>query len=120
MVSSEHKALPSPKLRVGPSAPQSMPQVQLTFALGRPPVARHDGVSQLAQVEVSGLFALLAGEQMLRLRRRTPQHPRRELRVALREWHRRIPEYTIKSGHEELVYLPGLRSVRDLMLVWPH
>jgi cytochrome P450 len=44
---------------------------------------------------------------------------RRELRVTLREWHRRIPEYTIKPGHEELEYPPGLRSVKDLTLVWP-
>jgi cytochrome P450 len=44
---------------------------------------------------------------------------RRELRIALREWHRRIPDYSIKPGHEELEYLPGLRSVRHLMLVWP-
>jgi cytochrome P450 len=44
---------------------------------------------------------------------------RRELRIALREWHRRIPEYSIKPGHEELVYPPGLRSVQDLTLVWP-
>jgi cytochrome P450 len=44
---------------------------------------------------------------------------RRELRVTLREWHRRIPEYSIKPGHEELVYPPGLRSVQDLTLVWP-
>jgi hypothetical protein len=36
----------------------------------------------------------------------------------LREWHRRIPDYTIKPGHEELVYPPGLRSVKDLTLVW--
>jgi len=44
---------------------------------------------------------------------------RRELRITLREWHRRIPEYTIKPGHEELEYPPGLRSVTDLTLVWP-
>jgi cytochrome P450 len=44
---------------------------------------------------------------------------RRELRITLREWHRRIPDYTIKPGHEELVYPPGLRSVKDLTLVWP-
>lgn len=44
---------------------------------------------------------------------------RRELRVTMREWHRRIPEYSIKPGHEELVYGTGLRSVKDLMLVWP-
>jgi cytochrome P450 len=44
---------------------------------------------------------------------------RRELRISLREWHRRIPEYAIKPGHEELVYPPGLRSVQHLTLVWP-
>jgi cytochrome P450 len=44
---------------------------------------------------------------------------RRELRVTLREWHRRIPEYSIKPGHEELEYEPGLRHVKDLFLVWP-
>jgi cytochrome P450 len=44
---------------------------------------------------------------------------RRELRITLREWHRRIPEYSIKPGHETLVYPPGLRSVKDLTLVWP-
>jgi len=44
---------------------------------------------------------------------------RRELRIALREWHRRIPDYSIKPGHEELVYPPGLRSVQHLTLVWP-
>jgi cytochrome P450 len=44
---------------------------------------------------------------------------RRELRVTLREWHRRIPDYGLKPGHEELEYPPGLRSVKDLTLVWP-
>ncbi len=44
---------------------------------------------------------------------------RRELRVTLREWHRRIPEYSIKPGHEKLEYPPGLRMVKDLTLVWP-
>jgi cytochrome P450 len=43
---------------------------------------------------------------------------RRELRVALREWHRRIPEYHIKPGHEDLEYTPGLRFVKDLTLEW--
>jgi cytochrome P450 len=43
---------------------------------------------------------------------------RRELRITLREWHRRIPDYAIKPGHEQLEYPPGLRSVKDLMLVW--
>jgi cytochrome P450 len=44
---------------------------------------------------------------------------RRELRVTLREWHRRIPEYSLKPGHEQLEYPPGLRHVKDLTLVWP-
>jgi cytochrome P450 len=44
---------------------------------------------------------------------------RRELRIALREWHRRIPDYRIKPGHETLEYPPGLRHVKDLTLVWP-
>jgi cytochrome P450 len=43
---------------------------------------------------------------------------RRELRVTLREWHRRIPDYWIKPGHEDLQYPPGLRHVRDLTLAW--
>jgi cytochrome P450 len=43
---------------------------------------------------------------------------RRELRVALREWHRRIPDYELKPGIE-LHYPPGLRSVDNLELVWP-
>ncbi|HXY93829.1 MAG TPA: cytochrome P450 [Acidimicrobiia bacterium] len=43
---------------------------------------------------------------------------RRELRVTLREWHRRIPDYHIKPGHEELVYTPGLRYVENLTLQW--
>lgn len=44
---------------------------------------------------------------------------RRELRITLREWHRRIPEYRLKPGHEELEYPPGLRHVKDLTLTWP-
>lgn len=43
---------------------------------------------------------------------------RRELRVAITEWHRRIPEYGLTPGHEELVFPPGLRHVKDLMLSW--
>jgi cytochrome P450 len=43
---------------------------------------------------------------------------RRELRVTLREWHRRIPEYSIKPGIE-LQYAAGLRLVENLELVWP-
>lgn len=43
---------------------------------------------------------------------------RRELRVTLAEWHKRIPDYRIKPGHEKLVYPPGLRHVKDLTLSW--
>ncbi|MGP0032064.1 MAG: cytochrome P450 [Acidimicrobiales bacterium] len=35
---------------------------------------------------------------------------RMELRVALREWHRRIPHYTVEPGHT-LVYTGGIRSI---------
>jgi cytochrome P450 len=43
---------------------------------------------------------------------------RQELRITLREWHRRIPEYWIKPGTEP-VWPPGLRSVEHLVLQWP-
>jgi cytochrome P450 len=43
---------------------------------------------------------------------------RRELRVALRDWHRRIPDYGLKPGID-LHYPPGLRTVENLELVWP-
>ena len=43
---------------------------------------------------------------------------RRELRIALREWHRRIPEYTLMPGYE-VRYRPPLRFVPDLQLSWP-
>ncbi|HEY3831471.1 MAG TPA: cytochrome P450 [Acidimicrobiia bacterium] len=43
---------------------------------------------------------------------------RRELRITLREWHRRIPSYRIKPGHEALDYAPGLRHVSNLVLAW--
>jgi cytochrome P450 len=42
---------------------------------------------------------------------------RMELRVALEEWHRRIPDYRVPEGHE-LLYSPSLRSVDNLELVW--
>ena len=45
---------------------------------------------------------------------------RHELAVTLAEWHRRIPEYRLKPGHEELDYKPGIRHVQDLMLSWAH
>ncbi len=35
---------------------------------------------------------------------------RLELRVALREWHKRIPDYEIEPDHT-LVYTPGIRSI---------
>jgi len=40
---------------------------------------------------------------------------RMELRVALREWHRRIPEYEVEPGHT-LVYTPGIRSIETFPL----
>jgi cytochrome P450 len=43
---------------------------------------------------------------------------RMELRVALREFHRRIPDYEIKPG-AELTYTAALRSVESLPLVFP-
>jgi cytochrome P450 len=42
---------------------------------------------------------------------------RLELQVALEEWHRRVPEYSIKSG-EAPVYAIGIREVTYLPLVW--
>jgi cytochrome P450 len=42
---------------------------------------------------------------------------RLELRVAFREWHRRIPEYRLKEG-VELEYTPALRQVEYLPLVF--
>ena len=42
---------------------------------------------------------------------------RMELRVALEEWHRRIPDYEIKAG-ETPTYSPGIREVQYLPLVW--
>lgn len=42
---------------------------------------------------------------------------RMELRVALEEWHRRIPDYSIKAGETPRVS-PGIREVLYLPLVW--
>jgi cytochrome P450 len=42
---------------------------------------------------------------------------RTELRIALREWHRRIPEYSLKPG-TELHYMFGLRQLDELPLVF--
>jgi cytochrome P450 len=43
---------------------------------------------------------------------------RRELGVTFREWHRRIPHYWLKPGHQELAYPDQIRHVPDLMLAW--
>jgi cytochrome P450 len=42
---------------------------------------------------------------------------RLELRVALREWHARIPEYAVADGHE-LVYTPAIRSLDTFPMVF--
>lgn len=42
---------------------------------------------------------------------------RMELRVALEEWHRRIPDYRIPEG-ERPTYSPGIREVQYLPLQW--
>jgi cytochrome P450 len=42
---------------------------------------------------------------------------RQELRITMREWHRRIPHYWIKPGTEP-TWPPGLRSVENLVLQW--
>jgi cytochrome P450 len=42
---------------------------------------------------------------------------RMELRVALEEWHRRVPRYQIKAG-ETPTYSPGIREVQYLPLEW--
>jgi len=56
-----------------------------------------------------------AAPKIRRIQRKT--EPRRELRVTLREWHRRIPEYELAPG-AALHYTPGLRQVDSLPLVW--
>jgi cytochrome P450 len=42
---------------------------------------------------------------------------RLELRVALREWHARIPDYSLKAGHE-LRYTPEIRSLSTFPMVF--
>jgi cytochrome P450 len=42
---------------------------------------------------------------------------RMELRVALDEWHKAIPEYRLRDG-VELLYSQGVRAVENLELVW--
>ena len=41
---------------------------------------------------------------------------RLELRVALREWHRRLPNYSVKEGHE-LSYTTGIRSIEHFPMI---
>jgi cytochrome P450 len=43
---------------------------------------------------------------------------RMELRVALREFHSRIPNYELAPG-AQLSYTPGIRSIADLPIRWP-
>jgi len=43
---------------------------------------------------------------------------RRELRVALEEWHKRIPVYRIAEGTEPATRLGGQRTCIDLVLTW--
>jgi cytochrome P450 len=42
---------------------------------------------------------------------------RRELRILLEEWFRRIPEFRVQPGADTTVF-PGLLSIRNLPLVW--
>lgn len=42
---------------------------------------------------------------------------RRELRILLEEWFKRIPEFRVKPGADTTVF-PGLMSIRNLPLVW--
>jgi cytochrome P450 len=42
---------------------------------------------------------------------------RQELRIALREWHRRIPDYAVAEGHT-LAYTSGIRSIEHFPLVF--
>ncbi len=42
---------------------------------------------------------------------------RLELRTAVREWHKRIPEYSVAEGHT-LVYTPSIRSIDTFPMVF--
>ena len=42
---------------------------------------------------------------------------RLELRVAMREWHARIPDYHVEPGHE-LIYTPAIRSLDTFPMVF--
>jgi cytochrome P450 len=43
---------------------------------------------------------------------------RLELRIALEEWHRRIPEYRVADGAEPQFHVGGVAGVDNLPLVW--
>ncbi len=43
---------------------------------------------------------------------------RQELRIALREWHRRIPDYDVAEGHT-LSYTGGIRSIDHFPMTFP-
>jgi cytochrome P450 len=43
---------------------------------------------------------------------------RQELRIALREWHRRIPDYEVAEGHT-LSYTGGIRSIDHFPMTFP-
>ena len=57
------------------------------------------------------------GHDLARVRVEPGHLARQELRVALREWHKRIPEYSVKPGHK-LVYTPAIRSIDDFPMVF--
>ena len=45
---------------------------------------------------------------------------RLELRIAVEEWHRRIPEYTLAEGElRSRFHIGGVAGVDNLPLVWP-
>jgi cytochrome P450 len=43
---------------------------------------------------------------------------RQELRIAVREWHRRIPDYALADGHT-LEYTGGIRSIDHFPMTFP-
>ncbi len=44
---------------------------------------------------------------------------RLELRIAIEEWHRRIPEYSVRPGADVTFHAGGVAGVDQLPLVWP-
>ncbi len=42
---------------------------------------------------------------------------RRELRIALQEFHRRVPDYAITPGEQPAIYGGGVKGVTSLRLV---